>query len=55
VGDETRTTLSDEDIRTLQTREGQLETTSERTTQDEDTDDVDVDTDDADADPVDPS
>ena len=55
MGEESRTTLSDEDIQTLQTREGQLESTSERTAQDEDTDDVDVDTDDADADPVDPS
>ena len=55
MGEESRTTLSDEDIRTLQTREGQWQATSERTAQDEDTDDVDVDTDDADADPVDPS
>jgi hypothetical protein len=55
MGEESKTTLSDEDIRTLQTREGQSLSTSERTTQDEDMDDVDVDTDDADADPVDPS
>jgi hypothetical protein len=55
MGEESRTTLSDEDIRTLQTREGQSQSTSERTAQDEDTDDVDVDTDDADADPADPS